>query len=484
MGTDSAAPGGDAVLAASGEMGADLAALAPEAALAAAAVLGLLLGSFLPRTRQWPVRLLAAVAAITTLVTTVAVWNDAPATIFEGTYDIDTATNAVRLTVAVSLLLVLALSLPGTRAAARESEFVVMLTLAGLGAVLLAGAADLLVLITAYLLASIPLYALTAFEKDSAGVEAALKYYLLGALFGTTMLLGAALVLGAGGATTYTALAEAAPTAPRAALAVGAVALLGALLFKAGAVPAHFWVPDVTQGTHPAVAAAVTTVPKLGAIVAISRFGTVVSADGELRWGVLIAVIAAVTMTLGNLAAFFQTDVRRLLAYSTISQAGYLLVGVAAVGRSELAVPAILLYLAAYAVTNLGAFAVVCALPDRRALGDHTGLLRRRPALATALLVCLFGLIGTPPTGVFVGKLTVFTAAFDAGLGWLAVLALVNTVASVFYYLRWVVPVVRGGGDIEPSPPGAAAVTAYAAAVLSVLIGLLAGPAWDALEFG
>ncbi|MGW4354256.1 NADH-quinone oxidoreductase subunit N, partial [Nocardia sp. NPDC004582] len=196
----------------------DLLTLIPEAALALSAVLGLVLGSFLPRTRQWPVRLLAAAGAVTAIVATVTVWNDPAKTIFDGSYGIDVGTHAVRVTVAASLLILLALSMPGTRSAARESEFIVLLTLSGVGTILLAGATDLLILVSAYLLASIPLYALTGFGKDALGTEAALKFYLFGALFGTTMLFGAVLVLGAGGATAYPMLAQASAAAPRAAL--------------------------------------------------------------------------------------------------------------------------------------------------------------------------------------------------------------------------------------------------------------------------
>ncbi|UFS99148.1 NADH-quinone oxidoreductase subunit N [Nocardia huaxiensis] len=463
-------------------MARDLLALAPEGALALAAILGLLLGSFLPRRKQWMVRILAAGGAIAVFATTLPVWHD-ESTLFDDSYAIDTATNAVRVVVAAAILLLLALSVPETRGHARESEYIVLLVLAGLGAILLAGANDLLVLIVAYLLAGIPLYALTAFGKDASGTEAALKYYLFGALSGTIMLFGAALVFGAGRATAYPMLAEAAPTAPSAALALGTVAVLTGLLFKAGAVPLHFWVPDVTQGTRPEVAALVTTVPKLGAVVAIYRLATTVLEPSALDWRLLLAVPAALTMTLGNFAAFFQTDVRRLLGYSTISQVGYLLVGVAA-GPGPLALSGVLLYLAAYAVTNLGAFAVVCALPRLRALTDYAGLLRRRPALTIALIVCLLGLVGTPPTGIFVGKLAVFTAAMDAGLGWLVVLALLNTVASVFYYLRWITPALRGRATGESGDPALAVprVIAYLAATVSVLAGVFAGPILNAVE--
>ncbi|HXV93515.1 MAG TPA: proton-conducting transporter membrane subunit, partial [Pseudonocardia sp.] len=193
----------------------------------------------------------------------------------------------------------------------------------------------------------------------------------------------------------------------------------------------------------------------------------------------LIALIAAASMTLGNLAAFFQNSVQRLLAYSTISQVGYLLMGVAVATRAELAQPALLFYLAAYAVTNLGAFAVVAELPHARTIADYRGAARRHPALIVALAVCLFGLIGTPPTAVFVGKLAVFTATIDGGFGWLAVLAVGNTVASVFYYLRWIAPAFREPEQVPApalQPAGTwSAVTAYAAAAAAVLLGVLGG---------
>lgn len=223
-----------------GGMGTELLLLLPEALLAAFAVAGLLLGSFLPRNLQWVVRAFAAVGVLSALVATLTVWGKDPTTVFDASYAIDSATNATRIIVTVSVLVVLALSAPETRNNTRESEFVVLLLLGGLGAVLLSGTSDLMLLVGAYLLASVPLYALTGFAKDPAGTEATMKYYLLGALFGTTMLFGATIVFGIGGATAYHALAETASAAPQGAFAIGAVALLAGLLFKAGAVPTHF----------------------------------------------------------------------------------------------------------------------------------------------------------------------------------------------------------------------------------------------------
>jgi NADH-quinone oxidoreductase subunit N len=456
------------------------AALIPELLLLGSAVIGLLLGAWLPRRRQYLVRLLAAAAAVTAVAATAVAAGQPDQVVFGTSYAVDTVTHATRVIVLGSVLLALALSVDATRGHPRETEFVVLLQLGALGAVLLGGANDLLLLFAAFLLASVPFYALAGWDRRPLGTEAAMKYYLSGAFLGVTMLTGTAILYGIAGATGYEPLREGLSAAPGAVAAVGLVALLAGLAFKIGAVPAHFWVPDVTDGTPPAVAAVVTTIPKIGGLVAAYRLLLVAVPAEVVDWPLLVAVLAAASMTLGNLAAFFQTSVQRLLAYSTISQVGYLLVAVAVAGRTGFAQPALLLYLAAYAVTNLGAFAVVAELPQARTLDDYRGAARRHPALVAALIVCLLGLIGTPPTAVFLGKLTVFTAAVDGGFAWLAVLALVNTIASVFYYLRWIAPAF-GRAAAEPKaaalqPAGTwSAVAAYAAAAATLLLGLLGG---------
>jgi NADH-quinone oxidoreductase subunit N len=455
-------------------------AMVPELLLLAGAVLGLLLGAWLPRHRQWLVRLLAAAACVAGLAATAEAMTGAPELVFATSYAIDTATNATRLIVLAATVLALALSVDRVAGDRRETEFHVLLQLAALGTVLMAGANDLLLLFAGFLLASVPLYALSGWDKTALGTEAAMKYYLSGAFLGVVMLTGTAILYGVGRSTAYGTLREGLAAAPAAAVAGGLVAVLAGLMFKIGAVPAHFWVPDVTDGTPAPVAAIVTTLPKIGALVATYRLLLVAVPAVAVDWPLLVAILAAASMTLGNLAAFFQTSVQRLLAYSTISQVGYLLMAVAVAGRAELALPALLFYLAGYAVTNLGAFAVVAELPAARTLDDYCGLARRHPALAAALVVCLLGLIGTPPTAVFLGKLTVFTAAIDGGMAWLAVLAALNTVASVFYYLRWIAPAFRREPRDAPAealqPAGAwAKAAAVVTAAASVLLGIAGG---------
>ncbi|MBN0043545.1 NADH-quinone oxidoreductase subunit N [Streptomyces actuosus] len=458
-------------------MNENLTALIPELALLGAAVIGLLTGSWLPRRRQCAIAVLAVAACAAGLsATAFTLATDREQTVFSHTFAADTATGIGRLVVLAALLLIIGMSTETVRGHARETEYWVLLLLTGAGTLALIGANDLLMLFAAYLLASIPAYALAGFAKDASGTEAALKYYLMGALLGTTMLAGTAVLYAVGHGTLYRELNAALPAAPYGLVAVGLVGVLAGLLFKAGAVPAHFWVPDVTEGAPAPVAAYVTTLPKVGGLIAGYRLLHQALPGSDLNWPLLLAILAAVTMTLGNFAAFFQRSVTRLLAYSTISQVGYLLMALTVATRTDLAQRSLLFYLAAYAATNLGAFAVVTELPRARSLDDYRGLGRHRPGLAAVLVVCLLGLVGTPPTGVFLGKLEVFSATIDGGHTWLAVVAVANTVASLFYYLRWLAPVFTTTAPAPAAVQAAlgrwAAVTAYTAAALSLALGI------------
>lgn len=457
----------------------DPGAIVPEILLVAGAIAGLLTGLFLPRRRQWIVAILTA-AVLLGAIAAAAVAATRPArVVFGQSYAVDTVLGAGRLIALAAALLTLSLSVERVRGHKRETEYYVLILLGTLGVIVLTGTSDLLLLVPGYLLASVPLYALTAFAKDALGTEAALKYYLMGALAGIVMLFGVMVLYGLGGATSYGALGRGLEGAAPAALAVAVTAMLAGLSFKLGAVPVHFWVPDITEGAPLPVAAFVTTVPKIGGLLATYRLLELVVPSTRIDWPLLVAVVATASMTLGNLAAFWQTSPRRLLAYSTISQVGYLLIGVAAAPASDLALRGLLLYTAAYAATNLGAFAVVLELPEARRLDDYAGLFRRQPLLALALTICLLGFIGTPPTGVFVGKLSLFGAAIDSGQTWLAVVAIVNTVASVFYYLRWLAPTfLRPPAEASGALLPAGAWTrggAYTAATVALLLGPLSG---------
>ena len=462
-------------------MRADLVALLPEALLFLGGMATLVGGSFTPRTRQGRMGVVAAAATVASLVAGLAGWDSHAKAVFSGTFTVDDATGAARVTVTVSLLLILLIASGEMRGQPRESETYSLLLFGGAGALVLAGSTDLAVLVVAFLLSSIPLYGLVGIMARPDSPEAALKTYLFGALFGILLMLGAVLLYGLAGRAGYSSLAAELPGAPAAAVAAGGVLVLMGLLFKAGGVPGHFWVPDATQGASVTAAAFLTTVPKIGALVAITRL--VAALPGELRWATVLGVLAVASMTIGNLAALAQSDVRRLLGWSTVSQVGYLLAAAAVIRIGDQGQPALLFFLAGYALTNLAAFAVSAAEPDRRTLGDWAGFASARPALSAALVVALLGLVGTPPTAVFIGKLTTMGATWDAGLAWLAVAIALNTVVSLFYYLRWIRAALRPaahlGASTDPDIGGPGApTTALVAAIATVVMGLAAGPLW------
>ncbi|MDQ6896929.1 MAG: NADH-quinone oxidoreductase subunit N [Actinomycetota bacterium] len=456
--------------------------LLPEILLFVGGLAALLGGSFLARDRQWVTRVVAAGALVASMVVSVVGLAGPPQSAFEGTYAVDTATGVARVVAALGALLVLGVAGDELAGSARESETYALLLFATTGTVVLAGARDLLVLAVAFLLASIPLYGLIGLVRTPRGAEAAMKTYLMGALFGIVLLLGVTLLYGVTGSTLHTDLAQRLPTAPAPVVAGGLLAVVVGLMFEAGGVPAHFWVPDAAQGANGTVSTFLTTVPKVGALVALYRL--VIVLPDTIAWPVMIGLLAVVSMTLANLAAFWQQDPRRLLGWSTVSQVGFLLVPVAVAAHSALALPSLLLYLASYTVTNVAAFAVTTALPDRRDLADYRGLSGDRPWLAAPLLVALLGLVGTPPTVLFVGKLTTATAAWDGGMAWLTVAVFVNSLLSLFYFLRWIVPVFqRGpvtatGGAVGTWSTATATVTAS----VSVLLGVGAGAVWAAIS--
>ena len=458
--------------------------LLPEMLLFLGGLITLVGGSFVARTRQWRMRAVAAVSLLASIVASAVSLTGTGQTAFDGTFAVDTAIGVARIVAAIAALLVLAQAGDEIGGSPRESETYSLLLFATAGTLVVAGADDLLVLLAGFLLASIPVYALIGLARTPRGAEAAMKTYLLGALSGIVLMLGVTLLYAVAGSTRYVDLSARLGAGPTAAVAAGVVAVLAGLMFEAGAVPAHFWVPDAAQAASGTVATFVTTVPKIGALVAAYRL--VIALPDTVAWPVLVAALAVASMTLGNLAAYWQHDPRRLLGWSTVSQVGFLLVPVSVAGRSPLALPSLLFYLTAYTLTNIASFAVTTAVPDRRDLKSYRGLARSQPWLAAALLVALLGLVGTPPTGVFIGKLTTATAAWDGGQAWLAVVVFVNTVVSLFYYLRWIAPAYRSVAPTEGIPPdGSGArwstLTAVTSAGLSLALGIGGGVVWNAL---
>lgn len=366
-------------------------------------------------------------------------------TIFEGTYRIDTLSVWAMLILLPATALCAVLAYPEVRGTDREGTVYSLLAFTTLGALALAGAGDVMFLVLGVLLSSLGSFALVAYPRDDRATEAAMKYFVFGSVAGAVMIFGLTYWFGATGSTLLSDLSRV--HGARGALlpaTAGLVAVLVGLGYKAALAPFHFWAPDAYDGAPVAVAAYLSIVPKIGAIFGLAQ----VTRDlpvSAVNWPLVVAVLAAVSMTYGNLAALPQTNVVRLLAYSSIAQAGYFLLGVVAEGRvpgrGAIAVQSLVVFAAAYAAMNLGAFAVVARVG--RDLSAWSGLGRSSPWAGGAMVVFLFSLVGVPPLGGFVGKLLLFGAALDVGYTWLAVIAILNSVLSLAVYLRIIVPLYQ-----------------------------------------
>ena len=463
-----------------------LADVVPEMVLVVGTVITLLWALFAPRRLQSTTALVAVAVLAATGVATGLLIAHPPGATFFGTYAADSTALWAKLIIIVGTALTIGLSVEWFRTDQRHGELYTLLLFAALGSMLMAGATDLMELIIGVLMSSASAFALAGFHRRSAAAgEAALKFFLVGGLATSSLIYGTALLFGLAGTTVYGGFAAGLAGVDSSALAVGVALVVVGLMYKLGAVPVHTWVPDVAQGAPVPMAGFLTAVPKVGSLIAIARLAAALG-DGQVGWRPLVAVLAAVTMTLGNLAAFWQHDVRRLLGWSAVSMSGYGLMGVVAVGRSDLAVPSILYFLLAYVVANLAAFGVVTELRGRSDIASYAGLARSRPLLATALVVAFLSFVGIPPLAGFFAKVQLFLATIDAGYTWLAVLAVVNTVASLFYYLRVLGPSYFEAPPPVPLPalgPYAGRITIASAAALLIL-GLAAQPLLDAFGRG
>ncbi len=458
--------------------------LLPELLLLGGSVLILVYALFAPRRWQVAAAPLALATVAASALATLPMLGAPARLTFAGTYAIDGAAVWTRLVILALVAGTVCLSVEWFRTDPRHGEYYALLLFSALGAVLLAGASDLLEVVLAVLLSSAAGYVLAAYHRRSkAAGEAAIKYYLLGALTNAFLVYGVVLLFGLAGTTTYAGLRRGLAAADPWTAGAGLGLVVVGLAFKLGAVPAHAWVPDVAEGAPAPAAAFLTVAAKAGALVALARL-VLLFPEGGPGWRPLVAVIAAATMTLGNLAALGQDDVRRLLGWSSVSQTGYGLMAVVGLGRSELAVPSLLFFLVAYMLANLAAFGVVVELRGLTRRADYAGLARTRPALFAALLLSFLSFVGIPPLAGFTAKLMLFGTALEAGYGWLALLAVINTVASLFYYARVLGPAFVGAPTAAPQPvlgPWAALATLVcASAVLAA--GVAAEPLLNAFH--
>lgn len=449
----------------------------PELILLGGAVLVLLYALFAPRRMQVVAAVLALATIATVAVATVALLAGPERLTFAGTYAVDGAALWGKLIVLGATAVVVALSVEWFAGDPRHGEYYALLLLSALGAVVTAGAADLMELALGVLLSTATGAVLIAYHRRSrrAG-EASVKFYLLGAFTNGLMLYGVVLLFGLAATTTFGGLrAELVGADPFPLVAAVGLVVVG-LTFKLAAVPAHAWLPDAADGAPAPIAAFITAAPKVGALIALARLMAVLPEDG-VGWRPLVAVLAALTMTLGNVAALWQDDVRRLLGWSAVSQTGYGVMAVVAFGRSDLALPSLLYFLVAYVLATLAAFGVVVELRGQADRARYAGLASRHPWLALALVVSLLSFVGIPPLAGFAAKVALFGAAIDAGYGWLAVLAVANTVVSLAYYARILGPAYFEP-DTSPEPRPLlgrwAAVGVAVSAVALVLLGVWA----------
>jgi len=383
-----------------------------------------------------------------------------------------------------------------TRLRGRVGEFIALTLAIAAGAMLMAAANDLITLYVAIELTSISQYALAGFLRDQRSSEAGLKYLLLGATSSAILLYGFALLFGLSGTTSISRigfLATGATGDLRIGYLAAAVALAAGFGFKMAIVPFQMWAPDVYEGSPTPVAGYLSVASKAAGFAVLLRvFYTALDADTiNQDWTNLFAVLAAVSMTVGNVMAIRQRNVKRLLGYSTIAQAGTILIGVAATlaaGKEfTLAASGVLFYLAAYAFTNLGAFFAIVAITLRTGTDDidgFRGMWRRSPWLALALTFCLVSLTGLPPTAGFWAKIYIFDTAIEADLLWLVIVGVLNSAIAAYYYLR-VARAMFAEDAATDSPVRGAPVTQAAVllAALAVLVfGVIPSPLLTAAE--
>lgn len=393
------------------------------------------------------------------------------------TYAIDPFAAFFKIIAITSGILVIAATMEFFRGrrAANEGDIYVLIVFIILGLAVMAAAADLIVLFLAIEWVSLISYVLAGSLKgDRKGSEAGLKYFFYGAAASAVMLYGFTYLYGAAGTTNIYQLAAHLGTAPPAFLVVAVVLVLAGFGFKISAVPFHQWTPDVYEGAPAPIVAFLSVASKAAGFAALVRMLYV--ALPQPAWVGIVAALSVLSMSLGNLLALSQPNIKRMLAYSAIAHAGYMLIGVVAVSTAPgvlgSGVSALLYYLLAYVFTNVGAFTVVIAVERATgsdAIQDYAGLSRRSPFAAGAMGTFMLALTGIPPTTLFWGKVFLFSAAIQTGFLWLAIAGILNSVVSLYYYVgviraMWQTP----GEDRPPEAPAPPVDTPLLRAVLAV----------------
>ncbi len=458
------------------EMAHDLALMWPEIVLLLTAVASLVC-EMLRRPRAGFVVVLAGLL-LASVLSVPLLGHDS--SVFDGTYRVNALSVWAKLVLLPATLLAALLARGELAASPREGTVYSLLCFSTFGALILAGSGDTMLLVLGLLLSGLAGFALVAWPRDARATEAAMKFLIYASVCGAVMIFGLSYWFGITGTTLLGALGGL-QQAPYAA-ALGLVGVLVGLGYKASLVPFHFWAPDAYEGAPVSVAAYLSVVPKIGALFALAQ--VVTELPESSGWQGILALVAAVTMTVAYLAALVQENVVRLLAYSSVAQAGYFLLAVIALTASTLALPALVVFAAAYSAMNLGAFAIVTQAGTSRE--ELRGLGRRRLWTGVAMSTFLFSLTGIPPLAGFAAKFLLFGASIEAGYLWLAVIGIINSVLSLAVYLRIIVPMYRPVGEAGGSTPtgGKFATIVWLVGFLAtLLIGVLAQGILQQLQY-
>ena len=459
--------------------------LAPELAVVATGLIVLLIGVFMsPQTKNM-LGYLATLGVLAALALTIQSFGT-EATMFFGTLSIDALSQFFKLVfLAVSLIVSLA-SIKYNENSDHTEEFYSLVLFATFGMMVVASANDLILLFCAFELASLATFALAGFEKRNArSLEGAMKYFIIGAISSALMLFGISYVYGATGTTSIPMIAENATLLAENPIGlVAVVPLIAGFGFKMALVPFHMWAPDAYQGSPSVVSSLLAAGSKKMGFVAAFRVFIVALAALQPDWQLAFTILAVVTMTFGNVVAVSQTSVKRMLAYSSLAQAGY--IAMAFVVMTPMALTGGIFYTLAHAFMKAGAFiaagAVVWMITSQKTgnldIPDHLdsfrGLGKRMPLAALSMTVFVFALAGIPPTAGFMAKLVLFSSTIQAGMTWLAVIAILNSALSLFYYAR----LVRYMYFLPPEGKKIGMPFPYAAALLLAVAGVLAMGIW------
>ena len=474
------------------DMGAELGKIIPELWLAMLVLMLIPISTFLPDGRKQIVTWFAIVGLATSLIPLLSYLDEPTRVAFGGTFLVDPFAIFFKMLCVVASVVVLLISLEHFRGWRAEGEISAMVVLATLGMELLAGSTNLILIALSLQIITVASYILVGMLKEEPrSGEAALKFFLFAATAGAVMLYGMSFIYGLTGSLNLVDIARKLPGADLALVVLGLTLLLAGYGYEITIFPFHAWVPDTYQGAATPIAAFLSVGPKAAGLAVLARTLLVAFPHELAGWPQVVAISAAVTMTFGNIVALRQHNLKRLLAYSSIAQAGYLLMGVASAGRDQLGISGLLFYLVAYLFMNLGAFAVVTAIEQERGsveLTAYQGLAQEKPFLAFSLTLFLLSLAGIPPLGGFIGKTILFGAALAANFWWLMVIAAINTAISLYYYAKVLAPMylqppakssqinVQLSGRTKGMEPGRELLdSAPTSPILMVTIGLVEG---------